>query len=246
MPEERAVLGVYWRDRRATAREVIRQTHRFVGALQAFHPLFADRCIVIGNEVRILPSDLASFEPLLAEYLADNAKNRYVNPDPAVTSFTLDSTISGGFMVALSDPDPAATDDNAAAVRVTAGAWGRLSNSLVVELPPSSPELRSGSGKALELFDLIVEHWSPYFGSLTSSQLVAELDPDRRNKLRFGVINYLARREAADPCGTTAIVESRHEGTVLRFDVAFPFSKAADRIRPCFERLVDAGLLNWP
>ena len=246
MREERTVLGAYWRDRPATAREMIGQTNRFVEALQAFHPLFENRCIVIEDQVRILPRDLVHFEPLMAEYLADNAKNLYVNPDPAVTTFTLDSTISCGFLVALSDPSPDATDENAAAVRVIAGAGGRLHNSVVFELPPSAPELRCGSGKAVELMDLVVEHWSPYFGSLTSYRLASKLDPDHRHRFRLGVLNYLASPGAADRCRTSAIVESRPEGTVVRFDTGFPFSDAADRFVPCFQRLAAAGFLDWP
>jgi hypothetical protein len=196
--------------------------------------------------VRILPSDLVHLEPLLAEYLADNAKNRYLNPDPAVTTFTLDSTISGGFGIALSDPSPRATEENAAAVRVTAGGWGRLPNCVVVELPPSAPELRCGSGKAVELMDLVVDHWSPYFGSLTSSELAGKLDPDRRHSLRFGVINYLTRPGAEGPGPTSAIVESRPDGTIVRFDTRFPLSAAADRLVPCFARLAETGFLDWP
>ena len=89
---EHILISANWRDRKLTAREFIGACYRFLNALKDISPAFSNRCTAVGDEFDIVPDDYVSFEEVMTEALAD-PDSIYTNPDPALDSFTLDSTI---------------------------------------------------------------------------------------------------------------------------------------------------------
>ena len=247
MNNERIFLGAYWRERRITARDYIRLCHEFLARLRGFSPAFANCCVVLGEEVVVAPADADSFERILARALPDPTYS-YVNPDPAVKSFTLDSTFPLGFRISFSDPDPAATEETAVSVSVTAGSYGDYSptNVVLIDIPPTYSEFWVNKSRAMELMSLVVETWRPAFATLSSRELRKELDPKRANDFVIGPLTYFADKQAANVSRGTASVDTAPGGGLfLSIDAPAPWAKFATLFKPCYDRLTDAKLLAW-
>jgi hypothetical protein len=208
--------------------------------------VFSNRCTAVGDEFVIVPDDYVSFEQVMTKALAD-PDSIYTNPDPALDSLTLDSTISGGFSVAFSESDPRATIETAISIKVRAGAFGspRSTANVLIELPPLHASLVENDRTARKLLDVLIDIWRPEFATIYSDELRDVLDPDLDNKRACGALMYFADSGPVATIGNTAVVESVGSGgIVVRIPASPPWAKSADTFRACFERLSCAGLLN--
>ncbi len=248
METKTTLLAAYWKNRKITAREYIELCYTFLRKLQSFSPAFENRCVMIGTETLILPSDYPSFERILAEVINDK-DYLYENPDPKNKTFTLDSSMSGGFSAPFSDPDPEATDATAISIRVAAGAYGGKyspTNVVLIEVPATSDLLAGDLEKVKQLLKLVVEHWQPSFAVLTSSQLRRSLDPARKNSFTVGPLTYFADSRVKTLADGTAVSENGPDkGVLLTIKAPTPWTAAVDVFRPCYDRLSAAEALKW-
>jgi hypothetical protein len=243
---EHILISANWRDRKLTAREFIDDCYRFLNALKDISPAFSNRCTAVGDEFDIVPDDYVSFEEVMTEALAD-PDSIYNNPDPALDSFTLDSTISGGFSIAFSESDPKATIETAISIKVRAGAFGspRSTANVLIELPPLHASLVENDRIARKLLDVLIDIWRPEFATIYSDELLDVLDPDLEKKRACGALMYFADTDPATVIGNTGVVETaRTGGIVVRIPASPPWARSADAFRPCFERLSNAGFLK--
>jgi len=243
---EHILIGAYWHDRKLTAREFIGACYRFLNALKAISPIFSNRCTVVGDRVVMIPDDLASFERVIAERLV-NPDYVYINPDPANDSFTLDSTISSGFIVSFSDPDPQASRETAISIRAMAGSFGspQSTASALIELPPLHASLVENTQTARKLLDVLIDIWRPEFATIYSRELVRLLDPERKNRRTFGALMYFADTDPVGVIGDTAVVETVGSGgIVVRIPASPPWAESVDKFRTCFERLSNTSFLK--
>lgn len=242
---EHISISADWRDRKLTAREFAGACYRFLNALKAVSPVFSNLGTSVNDRVVVIQDDLSSFERVMAECLAD-PDYVYVNPDPTDNSFTLDSSISGGFNVSFFDPDPRATMETGISIRVMAGSYSPYNtSSILIELPPPHATLVENDLTARQLLDVLIDIWSPEFATIYSDELLNKLDPNLENDRACGYLMYFADAGIAVTISNTAIVEPASSGgIVVRIPASPPWAKSADTFRPCFERISIPGILR--
>lgn len=251
--EEHVFLGAYWKNRRITAGEFVKLCYDFLAGLREFSSAFDHRCVAVGEMPGvvpvIVPKDYASFERLMLRAVPD-PEHAYTNPESGNKEFTLESTIGAGFSIVFSDAGQDGVPATKLAVFVAAGGYGgpfTAPNHVLIEIPQEYREFWESRQRAKELLALVVSTWKPTYATLTSSELEKALDPKRRTPFSPGMLTYYSDDKIGRAADHTAHVEAAANGGVfLTIDAPYPWAAAADRFKPCFIRLNDAGLLQWP
>jgi hypothetical protein len=249
--DERVFLGAYWKDRSITGKEFVQLCHDFLARLRKLSSAFGHRCVAIPEGSKFVaaavPEDYESFERLMMRAVP-NPEIAYLNPDRSNKNFTLQSTTAAGFTIGFSDGGYGTTQPTRLSVSITAGVHAEYQtpNSVIINIPPDYREFWQNSDMARHLMEIVVSVWRPTFATVTSSELRRALDPGRTGRFALGPIAYFADKRAGSAAEGTARVEpSVHGGVFLSIDTPYPWTGSLGRLRPCYSRLNDAGLLQW-
>jgi|SRR5579872_7154285 len=251
--EENVYLGAYWKNRQIVAREFIKLCYEFMTRLRRFSSAFDHQCVAVGDlpnvEPLLVPKDYFSFEKLMLRAVP-NSKRIYTNPDATNRGFTLDSTYVSGFSIAFSDLGQKGIPATNLGSYVSAGrddAKFSRPNSVLIEIPAEYRQFWDNTQRAKELLELVVSTWKPAFATLTSSELEQALNPHKGVLPCPGRLAYFADERVGPAANSTANVEYASKGGVfLDIDAPYPWAASVDRFKPCYARLSNAGLLQWP